>query len=581
MQRQSATTLLALLVGCAVIPATHAYSVNVVSSQPVTRQIMPELATIQGIMEEMVRMQTATGTAITQNSEKLATVIAQDGQATRQQMIFSNETHRLEEARKSFSVPDSICSESASGIAAESRRAAASAAARLSQGGGVSSKPIRERLSRAADSPVREAYDSAGIHAGYCTEAEYARFGGTDVCPAVGDLPGGDSQVRSLYQGAGTADTPAALTWDQKQIDAATAYMKNTARPSAGRAPGKGEVGTQTGRTYVGLQNEYNGIIDAASHPQLSLIADSTPNEATRGALTEALQSPSAAAYFDRTASSEARTRGHMSQREFEAFEAGRRYANTDWQQDLQGMEGDNLLRELLRTTALLNWQMNDLKEQIRQGNVIAGQQLALAARQYYGQRLGERKMKDDNSIDEKKPAPRLRRIGDIGINLFAPLAETRWMLRSCRHMLDQHKTRLKRLMPDRQPESPVCMTWEEAVRASGLTVDELDRRLRRRRMFWRTGFWLMMIPVLLLCGMALAATALPVITLIRILVCLLLMSTIAALCASKALIASYRLWQLNERRVSEDEQGTFPDYLQARHGWKQATWLAITHRQY
>ncbi len=116
MQRQSATTLLALLVGCAVIPATHAYSVNVVSSQPVTRQIMPELATIQGIMEEMVRMQTATGTAITQNSEKLATVIAQDGQATRQQMIFSNETHRLEEARKSFSVPDSICSESASGL---------------------------------------------------------------------------------------------------------------------------------------------------------------------------------------------------------------------------------------------------------------------------------------------------------------------------------------------------------------------------------------------------------------------------------------------------------------------------------
>ncbi|EHP6050072.1 conjugal transfer protein TraX, partial [Escherichia coli] len=54
--------------------------------------------------------------------------------------------------------------------------------------------------------------------------------------------------------------------------------------------------------------------------------------------------------------------------------------------------------------------------------------------------------MKDDNSTDKKKPAPRLRRIGDIGINLFAPLAETRWMLRSCRHMLGQHKTRLKRL---------------------------------------------------------------------------------------------------------------------------------------
>ena len=62
---------------------------------------------------------------------------------------------------------------------------------------------------------MREAYDGAAIHASYCTEAEYARFGGTAVCPSVGEIPGGDSQVRSIYHGAGTADTPAALTWDQ------------------------------------------------------------------------------------------------------------------------------------------------------------------------------------------------------------------------------------------------------------------------------------------------------------------------------------------------------------------------------
>ncbi|EQA3370701.1 conjugal transfer protein, partial [Escherichia coli] len=64
MQRQPATTLLALLIGCTVIPSTHAYPVTVVASQPVTTQIMPELAAIQGVMAEMVRMQTATGTAI-------------------------------------------------------------------------------------------------------------------------------------------------------------------------------------------------------------------------------------------------------------------------------------------------------------------------------------------------------------------------------------------------------------------------------------------------------------------------------------------------------------------------------------
>ncbi|MEW1219758.1 conjugal transfer protein TraW [Escherichia coli] len=151
----------------------------------------------------------------------------------------------------------------------------------------------------------------------------------------------------------------------------------------------KGEVNTQSGRTYVGLQNEYNGIIDSASNPQLTLIADSTPNESTRKALAETLQSDSAAAYFDQVASSEAKARGYMSTREFEAFEAGRRYANTAYLVDLQEMQGDNLLRELVRITAQMNWQLNDLKEQIRQGNVISGQQLALTARQYYEKQLG------------------------------------------------------------------------------------------------------------------------------------------------------------------------------------------------
>lgn len=79
-------------------------------------------------------------------------------------------------------------------------------------------------------------------------------------------------------------------------------------------------MNTQSGRTYVGLQNEYNGIIDSASNPQLTLIADSTPNESTRKALAETLQSDSAAAYFDRVASPEAKARGYMSTREFEAL---------------------------------------------------------------------------------------------------------------------------------------------------------------------------------------------------------------------------------------------------------------------
>ena len=379
---------LALAIASSLPTVASALTVNVNSSVPITTQVLPEMATIQATLVEILQMQQATGTTITQNADKLGALINQDGQATRQQMIFNNETQRLEEARQSFSVPDSICSDSASGVAAQSKSASGSAASKLSSGKGVSSSAVRKRISTASEEQARDAYDGANVHAAYCTAAEYERFGGTGICPAVSNLPGGDSQVRSIYGGAGPEGQAPALSWSQEQIDAAMAYMKNTARPSAGRTPGKGEVNTVTGRTYVGLLNEYNGIIDAASEPQLSLIADSKTSETTRDALKEALQSPSAAQYFDNVASPEAKAKGYMSQREFESFEAGRRYANTAYLSDLQQMDGDNLMRELIRTTAQMNWQLNDIKELLRKGNVIDGQLLAAFARQSYAPRL-------------------------------------------------------------------------------------------------------------------------------------------------------------------------------------------------
>lgn len=386
--RQRHLPALALAIASSLPTVASAFTVNVNSSVPITTQVLPEMATIQATLAEILQMQQATGTAITQNADKLGALINQDGQATRQQMIFNNETRRLEEARQSFSVPDSICSDSASGVAAQSKRASGGTASKLSAGKGVSSSAVRKRISTASEEQARDAYDGANVHAAYCTAAEYERFGGTGICPAVSQMPGGDSQVRSIYGGAGPEGAAPALSWTQEQIDAAMAYMKNTARPSAGRTPGKGEVNTVTGRTYAGLLNEYNGITDAASEPQLSLIADSRPSETTRDALKEALQSPSAAQYFDDVASPEAKAKGYMSQREFESFEAGRRYASTAYLSDLQQMNGDNLTRELIRTTAQMNWQLNDIKELLRKGNVIDGQLLAAFARQSYAPRL-------------------------------------------------------------------------------------------------------------------------------------------------------------------------------------------------
>lgn len=123
MRIHTRTAPVALLIPAALASLTPlhvaaAYPVTVVASQPVTTQIMPELSVIEGVLGEILAMQQATGTAVTQSADKLGAIMTHDGQATRQQMIFNQETRRLEAARQSYSVPDAICSESASGSAA-------------------------------------------------------------------------------------------------------------------------------------------------------------------------------------------------------------------------------------------------------------------------------------------------------------------------------------------------------------------------------------------------------------------------------------------------------------------------------
>jgi hypothetical protein len=126
----------------------------------------------------------------------------------------------------------------------------------------------------------------------------------------------------------------------------------------------------------------------AAMQPQLEMVAASQPQDATRDALTEARQSPSAESYFQQMASDQAKQTGTMSEREFEAFEVGRRYANTAWVTDLQAMDGDNLTREVARQLAASNWLALGIKNELRQANILSGQQLALAAKAEYAPQL-------------------------------------------------------------------------------------------------------------------------------------------------------------------------------------------------
>lgn len=379
---------LAACVLAVLAPKALAMQTEEMSSVPISTQVMPALNTMQATLAEILTAEQETGTAVVQSSDKTTTAITEAARTQREAENFNRQADRLEKARASYTVPDSICSESASGTAAQVSQATRAAASKLAGGSGVSSTAVRETLASLPTSPRQGGYRSALIHSAYCTAEEAKLYGGTGLCPSVSALPGGDTEARSLYDGAGPAGKNPDLTFSQAQTDAAMAYVNNSAKLDAGRTPGKGEIQTATGQEYQGLLTQYKAMQSAAMQPQLDMVAASQPQDATQAALTEARQSPSAESYFQQTASPQAKQTGTMSEREFESFEVGRRYANTAWVTDLQGMDGDNLTRELARQQSLANWLALGIKNELRQANIINGQQLALAAKNVYAQQL-------------------------------------------------------------------------------------------------------------------------------------------------------------------------------------------------
>ncbi|EKE8028791.1 conjugal transfer protein TraX [Salmonella enterica] len=189
-----------------------------------------------------------------------------------------------------------------------------------------------------------------------------------------------------------------------------------------------------------------------------------------------------------------------------------------------------------------------------------------------------------ENSDQTKnvKKSPSITRIATRRIiNIFVPLMETRLITNSVQHMLKQQKSRLEKFRQVNNKKAQLCLSWEEALLASHMSVDDLDRRFRRRRTAWRLCCWSLLAIALFLSGMLFAASSLPLMTLVRAISTLMLILSGVALCASRALIVTYRLWQLHERKVSDPEHGTFRDFLNDRNGWRNATLIAVTSKQY
>lgn len=381
------TLIATLLLGGLATPVL-AQNVYVTGSRPVDSEIMPALGTTNSTLGSILSTNTQIGGAVTTGTDKIAAMIQESITNQQQYSSYAQESQNLEHARQSYTVPASVCSDSASGQAAQIAGQAAAKQSALAGGGGIKSSDIKKAFTEPAPPPEQDQYAAADNHGNYCSAKDQKAYG--ELCKPT-DMPGGDTQISSVLTGAGPEGKAPDLTFSQDQTDAAMQYMKNSSLRVVSKQLQKGEVKTDSGKQYVGLMAQYDALQSAAEQPQLENIANSQPNDATKDVLAEDLQTPSAKAYYDDTASAEAKRTGKMSQREFEAFEVGRRYASTDYLTDLGELQGDNLLRESIKIQNLQNWLILGLKQQIQEQSIILGQQLSLRAADTYGPQLQDK----------------------------------------------------------------------------------------------------------------------------------------------------------------------------------------------
>ncbi|KPY43973.1 conjugal transfer protein TraX [Pseudomonas syringae] len=171
----------------------------------------------------------------------------------------------------------------------------------------------------------------------------------------------------------------------------------------------------------------------------------------------------------------------------------------------------------------------------------------------------------EQSPLDDKHSGTPLRRAGHVGLSILNPFSDLAVIYRRGIKPTAQKLKLLKTLLTPASATTEadaVGVSWSVAVARSGRTIEQLLTSYNRIRAAW---WCLMMFSAslsVLLLAMLLANFSLPLSTFLRATVTLLALGAIASLGFVKTLIATYRLWQLQNRRVSVAERGTFNDFL-------------------
>lgn len=176
-------------------------------------------------------------------------------------------------------------------------------------------------------------------------------------------------------------------------------------------------------------------------------------------------------------------------------------------------------------------------------------------------------KTESKESEDQARKADTpLRRAGHVGLSILNPFSDLVVIYRKAMKPAIEKLKLLTGLLTkaDEQPDAdPVGTSWHVAVARSGRSIEQLLSSYSRIRTAW----WFLMVvtgclSLILLALLLLANFSLPSSTFLRALTTLLVLVAVASWGFVKTLIATYRLWQLQEKRVSVAERGTFKDFL-------------------
>jgi hypothetical protein len=174
-----------------------------------------------------------------------------------------------------------------------------------------------------------------------------------------------------------------------------------------------------------------------------------------------------------------------------------------------------------------------------------------------------------DSQTSEKTTRAPWKRAGGVGLTILNPFSDLGVIYRKGVKPT-VGRTREAFAFWKSQSASTELLDWAQAVERSGKTAEQLATNFRRIKICWWSLMMLCGGIALMLLAMMLMNLDLPGDTLMRVAKTILLLAIFAGVAFVKALTAVYRLWQLQTRRVSESEGGTFKDFL------SQNKWLRL-----